>query len=84
MYEQETSVFTIAPSYAYGEKGNPALKIPPYSTLEFEIELHSFKKGKETFEMSNQEKVNIFPHTHTYNTLTCSSRMEKRFLIFFF
>ena len=42
MAKGERSLLTCKPDFAYGEKGSPP-KIPPDSTLQFEVELLSWK-----------------------------------------
>ena len=42
MLKGEKSLLTCKPDFAYGEKGSPP-KIPPNSTLQFEVELLSWK-----------------------------------------
>ena len=57
MNKGEQSIVIIEPEYAYGEVGQPP-KIPPNSTLVFEITLKDFKdKIKSTWELSEEEKL---------------------------
>ena len=57
MKKGEKAILTCAPEYAYGANGSPP-KIPPNSTLKFEVELLGFgPKKKEKWEMSPAEKM---------------------------
>jgi peptidylprolyl isomerase len=57
MRRGERAVLQCAPSYGYGARGSPP-KIPPNSTLRFEVELLSFgPKPKDLTEMSLAEKL---------------------------
>jgi len=40
----ETSKIILSPKYAFGEKGNPDLKIPPNVKVEYEVTLKTFEK----------------------------------------
>jgi len=57
MYKNEQAVFTIHPDYGFGKKGNETLGIPPDATLILEIDLLSFDKYKETWDMNVEEKI---------------------------
>lgn len=57
MNENETSILEIAPKYAYGKEGNSAFNIPPNAHLKYNVTLKSFQKGKETWEMDADEKL---------------------------
>ena len=48
MYKGEKATLTCAPEYAYGESGSPPT-IPPNATLEFEVELLSWKSENDVF-----------------------------------
>lgn len=53
MRKGEKATLICSPDYAYGAKGSPP-KIPPNSTLHFEVELLDFKdKKKEKWEMDD-------------------------------
>jgi len=43
MKKGENAVFTIPPELAYGEDGSPPV-IPPYATLQFDVELLSWER----------------------------------------
>lgn len=43
--------------YAFGSAGNPDLNVPPGASLEYEVELRSFEKAKESWEMDQEEKI---------------------------
>lgn len=57
MRKGEKSTITLSPEYAYGKSG-AGDKIPPDSTLEFDIELVDFQdKPKSKYEMNLNEKL---------------------------
>ncbi|XP_066956604.1 LOW QUALITY PROTEIN: peptidyl-prolyl cis-trans isomerase FKBP4-like [Macrobrachium rosenbergii] len=53
----EKSSIRLAPKYAFGSAGNPSLNVPPGASLEYEVELRSFEKAKESWEMDQEEKI---------------------------
>lgn len=53
----EKSSIKLAPKYAFGSAGNPALGVPPGALLQYEVELRSFDKAKESWEMDQEEKI---------------------------
>lgn len=59
MKKGEVALVTIAPEYAFGstEAKHELAVIPPNSTVYYEIELVSFVKDKESWDMNNQEKI---------------------------
>ena len=57
MYQNEVALLTFRPDYGYGEKGSDALGVPPAATLQYEVELLSFEKGAETWQLSDEQKV---------------------------
>lgn len=57
MKKGEKALFTLAPQYAYGAAGSPP-KIPPNSTLKFEITLLDFdKKEPSKWDHSPEERI---------------------------
>ncbi|OWF54975.1 peptidyl-prolyl cis-trans isomerase FKBP4-like isoform X2 [Mizuhopecten yessoensis] len=57
MKKKEKSRLEIQPSMAYGEAGNSKFNIPPNTPLQFDVELLSFEKAKESWEMDANEKL---------------------------
>ncbi|KAG8371693.1 hypothetical protein BUALT_Bualt13G0114800 [Buddleja alternifolia] len=59
MKKGEAALLTIAPEYAFGssESQQELAKIPPNSTLYYEVELVSFDKEKESWDMNTEEKI---------------------------
>lgn len=43
--------------YTFGSGGNPNLKIPPETDVEYEVHLKDFEKAKESWEMDQEEKL---------------------------
>ncbi|CAN1269314.1 Peptidyl-prolyl cis-trans isomerase FKBP65 [Linum perenne] len=59
MKKGEVALLTIAPEYAFGpsESQQEMAVVPPNSTVHYEIELVSFVKEKESWDMNTQEKI---------------------------
>ncbi|XP_061366694.1 peptidyl-prolyl cis-trans isomerase FKBP62-like [Gastrolobium bilobum] len=59
MKKGEVALLTIAPEYAFGssESQQELAVIPPNSTVYYEVELVSFEKEKESWDMNTQEKI---------------------------
>ncbi|TKY66190.1 Peptidyl-prolyl cis-trans isomerase FKBP62 [Spatholobus suberectus] len=59
MKKGEVALLTIAPEYAFGlsESQQELAVIPPNSTVYFEVELVSFEKEKESWDLNTQEKL---------------------------
>lgn len=59
MKKGEVALLTIAPEYAFGssESRQELAVVPPNSTLYYEVELVSFIKDKESWDMATGEKV---------------------------
>lgn len=55
MKAQEKALFKVHSRYAYGAEGNAALKIGPDAQLTYEVELVSFEKEKESWELDKFE-----------------------------
>ncbi|XP_015892215.1 peptidyl-prolyl cis-trans isomerase FKBP62 [Ziziphus jujuba] len=59
MKKGEVALLTIAPEYAFGssESHQELAVVPPNSTVYYEVELESFVKEKESWDMSTEEKI---------------------------
>ncbi|XP_022760051.1 peptidyl-prolyl cis-trans isomerase FKBP62-like, partial [Durio zibethinus] len=59
MKKGEAAQLTIAPEYAFGssESQQELALVPPNSTVYYEVELVSFVKEKESWDMNTQEKI---------------------------
>ncbi|VDP31672.1 unnamed protein product [Soboliphyme baturini] len=53
----EKSYVQLKSKWCYGPEGNKEFGIPPNSELDFEIELKDFVKNKESWNMSEKEKI---------------------------
>ncbi|KAL0369439.1 UNVERIFIED_CONTAM: Peptidyl-prolyl cis-trans isomerase FKBP65 [Sesamum angustifolium] len=59
MKKGEEALLTIAPEYAFGssESKQELATVPPNSTVNYEVELVSFVKEKESWDMNTEEKI---------------------------
>ncbi|XP_027929377.1 peptidyl-prolyl cis-trans isomerase FKBP62-like [Vigna unguiculata] len=59
MKNGEVALLTIAPEYAFGssESQQELAVVPPNSTVYFEVELVSFEKEKESWDLNTEEKL---------------------------
>ncbi|KAK9288931.1 hypothetical protein L1049_017402 [Liquidambar formosana] len=59
MKKGEVALVTIEPEYAFGASDSPQdlAIVPAYSTVYYEVEMFSFVKEKESWEMNTQEKI---------------------------
>ncbi|CAM8982935.1 unnamed protein product [Rhodiola kirilowii] len=59
MKKGEVAIVTVAPEYAFGsvESHQQLSVVPPNSTVFYEVELVSFDKEKESWDMSTEEKI---------------------------
>ncbi|KAF3435918.1 hypothetical protein FNV43_RR23010 [Rhamnella rubrinervis] len=59
MKKGEVAFLTIAPEYAFGssESHQELAVVPPNSTVYYEVELESFVKDKESWDMNTEEKI---------------------------
>ncbi|XP_067655374.1 peptidyl-prolyl cis-trans isomerase FKBP4-like [Haliotis asinina] len=53
----EKARFDVSSQYAYGATGNKDFNIPAGATVEYEVEMKSFEKVKEGWEMDTKEKL---------------------------
>ncbi|KAK6122189.1 hypothetical protein DH2020_044068 [Rehmannia glutinosa] len=61
MKKGEIALLTIAPEYAFGssESQQELAIVPPNSTLYYDVELVSFVKDKESWDMNTEEKLRL-------------------------
>ncbi|XVF81251.1 hypothetical protein PTKIN_Ptkin15bG0140800 [Pterospermum kingtungense] len=59
MKKGEVALLTISPEYAFGSSESPQelAVVPPNSTVYYEVELESFVKERESWDMNTQEKI---------------------------
>lgn len=59
MKKGEIALLIIQPEYAFGSSGSPQelANVPPNSTVYYEVELLSFVKEKESWDLNTQEKI---------------------------
>lgn len=59
MKKGEVALLTVAPEYAFGsfESKQDLAVVPPNSTVYYEVELVSFVKDKESWDMNTEEKI---------------------------
>jgi len=57
MKKEEKCLLILKPAVAWGSVGCPEKKVPPNATVKFEIELTELAREKESWEMSNPEKL---------------------------
>ncbi|ONH92763.1 hypothetical protein PRUPE_8G194100 [Prunus persica] len=59
MKKGEVALLTLAPEYAFGSSESPQelAVVPPNSTVYYEVELVSFEKDKESWDMNTEEKI---------------------------
>lgn len=55
--KHERSLIHLTPAYGFGSTGNEQLGVPANADLEYEIELKSFEKAKESWSMDAEEKL---------------------------
>ncbi len=55
--KNEKSLLKLTPAYGFGATGNEQLGVPANTNLEYEIELKSFEKAKESWSMDADEKL---------------------------
>jgi len=57
MHIGDRHLVSIHPEWGYGAKGNDKYTVPANAHLEYDIELVDFKNGKETWEMTQPERI---------------------------
>lgn len=59
MKKGEVALLTVDPEYAFGSSGSQQelATVPPNSTVYYEVELVSFVKDKESWDMNTEEKI---------------------------
>ncbi|CAL8081742.1 unnamed protein product [Orchesella dallaii] len=57
--EGEISRLTLGPKYAFGSKGSAEFNIPPDSTVQYIVELKTFERTREAWQMDPPEKLEM-------------------------
>lgn len=57
MKKDETSLLRVNSKHAFGSDGHPELGVPKDTDVNYEIHLKNFEKVKESWEMSDEEKI---------------------------
>jgi FK506-binding protein 4/5 len=57
MKKKEIIEVKLAPKYAFGLTGWPEHQVPPNAVVVYEVNLHSFERAKESWQMDAEMKV---------------------------
>jgi FK506-binding protein 4/5 len=57
MKKKERVEVKLAPKYAFGSGGKPEKGVPPNTWVTYEIDLHTFERAKESWQMDAEMKV---------------------------
>lgn len=57
MKKKEKIEVKVAPKYAFGTDGWPEHHVPPNAVVVYEVNLHSFERAKESWQMDAEMKV---------------------------
>ena len=57
MKKKERVEVKLAPKYAFGSAGKPEKNVPPNAHVVYEIDLNSFERAKESWQMDAEMKV---------------------------
>ena len=57
MKKKERVEVKLAPKYAFGSLGKPEKNVPPNAHVVYEIDLNSFERAKESWQMDAEMKV---------------------------
>lgn len=57
MKKKEVCQVTIQPAYGFGSVGKPSLKVPAQAVLSYTINLKSFERAKESWQMDGEQKL---------------------------
>ena len=49
----------LAPKYAFGHSGKPEKGVPANTNVTYDIDLHSFERAKESWQMDADMKVKL-------------------------
>lgn len=55
--KNEKAQLKIKPGYAFGDKGSSEYKIPPNTTVIYEVTLKNFERAKESWALDSNEKI---------------------------